>query len=322
MVSKMPTMPTFQAVQPRQMTIYVLGSNGNLWMETGPFGNQIPPPRIQVDGNATGFQALDGNNVVVLGSDRNLWFETWPFGNQIPPHRVQVDAGVRLFNTVLSPFGNTIFVLRTDNSLWSENWPPSGERQRIASNVVVADFQPIDVNDVAVLEQGTGNLSWYGLPWGAGQNPKGQIDVNIRAFQPIDAYNVYVLDNDLLHTLFLDTWPASSAPPWQNLQGKNRSIVDSGVTAFQAVDVNTVFVLGSDGNLWLETSPWGDVSQMINRRHQVASKVAAFNVWMDEHNTLGDWVVLVKDTDNNLSYFQSSPPSTTWTGHQVDGNVM
>ena len=36
------THPTFQPVQPRDMNIYVLGSDGNLWLETGPFGKQIP----------------------------------------------------------------------------------------------------------------------------------------------------------------------------------------------------------------------------------------------------------------------------------------
>jgi hypothetical protein len=36
---------------------------------------------------------------------------------------------------------------------------------------------------------------------------------------------------------------------------------------------NQAFVRGTDGNLWLETGPWGNISQMIQRRLQVDANV-------------------------------------------------
>lgn len=63
--------------------IFVLGSDGNLWLEDGPFGKQIPPPRVQVDGSVNlnaAFQAFFWNEVFVCGSDGNLWLEQGPFG--------------------------------------------------------------------------------------------------------------------------------------------------------------------------------------------------------------------------------------------------
>ena len=44
---------TFQALSDTE--VLVLGSNGNLWLEHGPFG-EIPPPRQQVDGNVYAFR--------------------------------------------------------------------------------------------------------------------------------------------------------------------------------------------------------------------------------------------------------------------------
>jgi hypothetical protein len=147
---------------------------------------------------------------------------------------------------------------------------------------------------------------------------------NVKSFQPIDAYNIFVLGVD--GNLWLDTWPVP--PPntpgfnaWGDVQEtiRRRRQVDANVAAFQAIDRNTVFVLGKDGNLWLETSstattpPWGNLTQTINTRQHIDGIVEAFNTWLDEHNTLGDWVVFVKDTDHVLWYETSPiPPSTTW----------
>jgi len=45
---------TFQALNPNE--VFVLGSNGNLWLEHAPFGSVIPPARHQVDGNVQTFR--------------------------------------------------------------------------------------------------------------------------------------------------------------------------------------------------------------------------------------------------------------------------
>ncbi|MGA7340820.1 MAG: hypothetical protein WBE72_02160 [Terracidiphilus sp.] len=329
---------TFQPVTPQNMAIFVLGSDGNLWLETGPFGTQIPPARLQVDSNAAAFQALDSNDVIVLGSDGNLWLETWPFGNvaQTVQTRRQIDGNVAAFQAVMSGYGDNVFVLGTDGNLWWETWPPSGSvaqtialRKQIDANV--KKFVPLDVNDVFVLGA-DGNLWWEGLPFGSvAQTMKNrrQVDANVNAFQPIDGYNIYVLGND--GNLWLESWP--SPPPnaqgydaWGNVQEtmQNRKQVDGNVAAFQAIDVNRVFVLGQDGNLWLETSPWGNVGQTVVTRQHIDTNIEAFYVWVDWYNLEGNWMVFVKDTDHALWYDMSSttPPSTTWTRVQVDRNVM
>jgi len=74
--------------------VLALGTNGNLWLEHGPFGN-VPPPRQQVDGNVEAFQGLSATEVLVLGTDGNLWLEHGPFG-KVPPPRQQVDGNVAL----------------------------------------------------------------------------------------------------------------------------------------------------------------------------------------------------------------------------------
>jgi hypothetical protein len=69
--------------------IYVLGADGNLWFEPWPqpganmsgfkaWGNVALTVdyRQRVDGNVSGFQAIDVTAAFVLGKDGNLWFET------------------------------------------------------------------------------------------------------------------------------------------------------------------------------------------------------------------------------------------------------
>jgi hypothetical protein len=85
--------------------IFVLGSDGNLWLEQPPYGWQIPPQRTPVDGNVISFGALSLQEVFVLGSDGNLWQELGPFGTVPLPScngqgfgcRNQVDGNVSIF---------------------------------------------------------------------------------------------------------------------------------------------------------------------------------------------------------------------------------
>ena len=82
----------FQAVSENE--VFVLGGDGNLWLEHAPFGT-VPPTRDHVDANVSAFQALSDTEVLVLGSDGRLWLEHAPFGT-VPPTRQQVDANVAL----------------------------------------------------------------------------------------------------------------------------------------------------------------------------------------------------------------------------------
>ena len=99
-------------------TVYVLGTNGALWLEHGPFGT-VPPTRQLVDRNVRGFDAIDANTIFVVGTDNNLWLEHGPFGIA-PPTREQVDGNVRAFAALNA---NTIFVLGINFALWLEHGP-------------------------------------------------------------------------------------------------------------------------------------------------------------------------------------------------------
>jgi hypothetical protein len=122
---------TFQALSSTEA--YALGSDGNLWFETGPWGT-VPPARKQVDGNVAAFQALDANTVYVLGSNGNLWLETGPWGT-VPPARQQVDGNVAAFQALSS---TEAYALGSNGNLWHETgpWgtvPPA--RQQVDGNV-------------------------------------------------------------------------------------------------------------------------------------------------------------------------------------------
>jgi len=80
----------FQAVSTSE--VYVLGTNGDLWLEQAPFG-KTPPARAQVDGSVQAFQALSDSEALVLGANGNLWLEQAPWGS-VPPSRMQVDGSV------------------------------------------------------------------------------------------------------------------------------------------------------------------------------------------------------------------------------------
>jgi hypothetical protein len=88
---------TFQALSDTE--VFVLGTNGGLWLEQAPWGT-IPPSRVQIDGNVQNFQALSDTEVLVLGTDGKLWLEQAPWGT-VPPNRTQVDGTVKTFQARL-----------------------------------------------------------------------------------------------------------------------------------------------------------------------------------------------------------------------------
>ncbi len=100
----------FQALS--QTQVYVLGSDGILWLETGPWG-PIPPSRQKIDANVAAFDAVDASNVYVLGSDGILWLETGPWG-PVPPYRQKIDANVADFQATGV---EDVYVLGTDGNL-------------------------------------------------------------------------------------------------------------------------------------------------------------------------------------------------------------
>lgn len=292
------TAQTFQPIDTQH--IYVLGSDGKLWLEHGPFGT-VPPPRNQIDASVSTFQALqDGSeSVLVLGMDENLWLESPPFDN-LPPKRTQVDGSVRAFQGLNS---SLIYVLGDNGILWQEqtpfgSFPPA--RQQVDSNVRA--FQA--VNDQAILVLGTDGRLWYETgPYGT--VPPQQIDANVLAFQIINpGGDVWVLRTD--GTLWLEQPPFGTVTPL-------RTQIDGNVRAFQAFDNSDVFVLGTNGNLWLEHGPFGTVPPP---RTQVDAKVRAFQYVDLQH-------VFVLGLDGDLwsepaPYGTVPPPNRK----QIDDNVM
>ncbi len=167
--------PTFQALSSTEA--YVLGENGNLWHETGPWGT-VPPPREEVDGNVAAFQALSGTEAYVLGKDGNLWHETGPWGT-VPPPREEVDGNVAAFQALS---GTEAYVLGKDGNLWHETgpWgtvPPS--RQQVDGNV--AAFQALSGTE-AYVRGDNGNLWHETGPWGTVPPSRQQVDGNVGLF--------------------------------------------------------------------------------------------------------------------------------------------
>jgi hypothetical protein len=98
-------------------TIWVLGTNGNLWIESAPFGT-APPARVQVDGDVKTFRGPNPDySVYVLSADANatLWLEFQPFGTTIPPARVQIDSNIHTLEA-LSEY--EVYVLDRQGALW------------------------------------------------------------------------------------------------------------------------------------------------------------------------------------------------------------
>lgn len=276
------SMPTISAVDAEH--VYVLGSNGTLWLDQGPFGNTVPPTRQQVNTGALAGGALDGNlacgalganSVYVLANDGNLWLGASPFGTNTTYEHVDSNAvGCAVVDE------NTVYVLGSDGNLWLEKGP----------------FQFIDPNTGEVLTDDTSRDQgprWYV-----------QVDSNVIGCAAVDENTVYVIGSD--GNLWLEQAPFGTIPP-------ARIHVDSNVIGCAAVDANTVYVVGSDGNLWLEQAPFGTTLPPV-RTHVDSNVVGCAAV--DDTN------VYVLGYDGNLwlenGPFGTIPPSRTL----VDGNVF
>jgi hypothetical protein len=290
---------TFFGFSPNE--VLVLGSDGNLWLESGPWG-AVPPARQHVDADVARFWPLGPNEIYVLGLDGNLWFESGPWGT-VPPTRQPVDGNVAAFEPLNAVWA---LVLGKDGNLWLEEgpWgetvPPS--RQWVDGDV--ADFQSLGSGAVYVLGN-NGNLWLETAPFGT-RSPIARtlVDVNVSAFQVIDAEHVFVQSHNSA------LW--SEAAPWGlSQQPLGKTLVPHDVAAFQALPGGQVYyvshqggmglmqdpalkefggpmvddqvfnfqmssdgagyVLATDGTLWYETGPWGPIPPT---RQQVDSHVA------------------------------------------------
>ena len=325
--------------------IFVRGNDGNLWLETGPFGAVPLPPcvvpgqgscRVQVDGNVsnifsqvgenrvwrTPFQALDQNTIFVLGSDNNLWLEFAPFGT-VPPKRTQIDANVDTFQALDQ---NTVLVQGTDGNLWLEISPfGTVPPYRTQVDGSVNAFQALDQDTIFVLGN-DGNL-WleYGPfgqvplpPCGGTSSCRAQVDANVLQFwapEPTPG-SVYVLGSDL--NLWYEPGPFGDL----NITTSDRSQIDSNANDFQPLSflngTNAVLVLGHDGNLWLEYAPYKGVANTIQTRTFVDGNVIAFGA-IPTAASPEDLEIFIIDGNYNL--WDEHWPFGANNRTQVDGSV-
>jgi hypothetical protein len=318
-----------------QIQAFVLGSDGNLWLETGPFNDlaRTLATRQQIDANVsnlysqvgesrvwrTGFQAINAGEIFVLGTDNTLWLEHAPF-NSVPPSRTQIDSNVETFQAIDV---GTVFVLGTDGNLWLETapfWNAPSARQQVDGNVLA--FQALDTQTVFVL--GTdGNLWLETGPFNDLSRTlaaRQQIDANVIQFWAMDRGTVYVLGSDL--NLWYEPGPFSD----MNVNLSNRTQIDANANDFQPLRISSegggsisgsaadiIFILGHDGNLWVAQGPYGGVEQTIQTRKFVDGNVISFGA-VDPSN------IFVIDGSLNLWY--ETTPFGAQHRQQVDGNAV
>src|ERR1700733_7888276 len=177
-----------QAFQPLgSAQALVLGLDGNLWLEQGPWGT-VPPKRQQVDRNVNAFQALGLGTItqIYVLQDGNLWLEQGRFGQQVPSARRHVDGQVADFFGVS---GTEVYVLGSDGNLWLEQGQfgtVPPKRQQIDSDV--RDFFVLTnlSGQVFVLGQ-DGNLWLEQAPAAQVRPPRQQIDDDVLAFLRAEA---------------------------------------------------------------------------------------------------------------------------------------
>jgi hypothetical protein len=327
---------------PNQSQVFVLGSDGNLWFEQGPFGNvaQTIRTRQQVDGSVTNlysqvgenriwrpsFQAISATEIFVLGTDGNLWQEfggkTWTVPLTIA-NRSQVDSSVETFQVLDT---NTVFVLGTDGNLWLETGPFGNVSQTVANRKQVDGsvlaFQALDVNTVFVL--GTdGNLWLETGPFGnvsESNSRRLQVDGSVIQFWAMSLGEVYVLGSDL--NLWYEPGPFGNL----NITQSNRTQIDANVNDFQGLRLSSeagssingssadvIFILGHDGNLWMVQGPYNGVAHTVATRQFVEENVISFGAL----NTSEMYLI-----DGNLNLWYETTPFGSQNRQQVDGNAV
>ena len=135
--------------------VYVVGTDANLWNETGTSAN-----RFQVDTNVAQIYGVNSQMVYVEGGDGNLWREV-----QTMTFRDHIDGNVKAFQ----PMGAApAYVLGTNGNLWLEQEPAAPLVYVSGTNLLSATS--------AVGIWPNGNFVFQGsMTWGtsAGRRPAG-----------------------------------------------------------------------------------------------------------------------------------------------------
>jgi hypothetical protein len=246
-----------------QLQAFVRGMDGNLWLETGPWGNipQMIARRLQVDGNVSNvfsqvggnriwrpaFQPLNVNELFVCGSDGNLWYEPAPYGDvsTVIRNRLQVDGNVTQFWALVEtgPWGNVANTI--------------ANRRQVDGNVL--QFWAVE-NGIVFVNGNDLNL-WLeaAWPWGDVDRTialRAQVDANVNDLQPIDQNTIFVMGHD--GNLWLESAPFGDVA--QTVA--TRQLVDSNVLGFEVLPTMEAYVIDGSQNLWFEFPPYGPANRL------------------------------------------------------------
>jgi hypothetical protein len=258
------------------------------------------PTKTLVDRNVARFQPIDDENVYVLGTDGKLWLETAPFGNA-PPKRVEVDVNVKAWRTVFTT--GALLVLHTDNTLWTYPAPDPNARYRIEPRPPVQidgdvkDFFSWDGETIFVL--GTNGNFWQeSAPFGKVPPHRIPVDEGVLSFYPLleqisqGGSNVSFLIQGTIpgNPVLIENPPYGSLPPTATLVDKFVSQFADGGTNY---DGQIFLMLLTNGMLYQETGPFGTGNP---RRTTVDQNVKTFRGPAPD----GSLYVLTTDANNTL----------------------
>src|SRR5580658_818135 len=109
-----------------ETAVYVLGTDGKLWLEKAPFGN-VPPARNLVDSDVSAWKpGANPPELFVLKGDASLW--CYPTG--FPAKATEGRSGTQIVDNDVLDFypwdEDTLFILGTNGRLWQAK-PPYGK---------------------------------------------------------------------------------------------------------------------------------------------------------------------------------------------------
>lgn len=150
-------------------SLFILGTDGNLWEAQGPFGN-VPPARQLGAENVRAFLGVAGYPLVWALSAGILFSDSTPF----PPTTFQaIGEHVLAFQPIES--GAQGFFLTSDGVLYQ--WYGGPQQSTLVVDTDVMEFSATDGGNVLVLK--TDGSLWWDQPQGLNPTKQTLIDTNV-----------------------------------------------------------------------------------------------------------------------------------------------